>query len=229
MSNDRLYPSNTVYVPESLDEFIENELSSNRICISVKIQCASDVNRSELLKEICKLQEKPEDYYKNKNEDKVYHFTWWINDIYYSVKSHYLDEKILKMLTESRELVDEIEKRYPDCGVFHRKNSHGFPVGHGDYFDCAMKDDQRLEWLQNSCLKKIAKEFYETYGTEDIIEEEMYKRGLSHTTLRNSIVKSLNEHLTTFARESEDCEYLIKKMIDIQAEYYKRRPLRKIW
>jgi hypothetical protein len=132
-----------------------------------------------------------------------------------------LDERILKMLDDSSELMDEIKKRYPDAGVFHKENGMHFEI-EDNYLDRAMEDDHRLKRLGEECLEKIAQGFYGKYSTGDIFEGEAYKAHCSHSDLAKNIVDSLDEHMATFARESEDCGHLIKEMIEIEVECYRK-------
>jgi hypothetical protein len=223
---------------ESLEDFTQNELYRLKGVLSSKITGATDVDPSDLLKRIAELQGKPDDYYK---KEGAYGFGWWIYDVADSVKGPpVLDEKIKEALDASEELKAEIARLYPSGrGVFYQKRLSLSPRGYHEYPYLDMKDDPAIKKLKCSCLKIIARAFYERYGNEDIFSEE-YKRHESHKELRERLIALLNGCISEFVKQSSSptslvqwmfgsfvdqsssFTSLIQRMLEMNLRYYKK-------
>lgn len=199
--------------------FVQTELHCIEAVILAKIAETANANPKKLLHEIACLQMRPAGYYERRcSED----FAWRVYTIQHHIQSRALEEKIRQVLGEAEELVSEIERLQPGgVGVFHRGFVSEYDVPHRSYVNARTRDNVCLAALRRTCQTIIAETFHRRYEDRDVFGEDDFQECASSQSLLEEVAGRLSEHMTKFA-ESEDSTNLIRDLVDIELEYYRK-------
>lgn len=209
---------------QRIDRFLNNEIDSIRIFLSGTLKSTTIVNCDKLLEKIAMLQGRSITFYRNYKSKEI---SSWLDGIYFFIDSEILDNQIKKKLKNSKELKQEILKRFPK-GIFVEENTYFDVKRLREGFLMNFRNDAHLEELRNVFLEKLAHKAIIRFKFE-IIDDTIldWRKDCDERNLISIVGKDFSEFLDQYTQNSEDFNILIDKMIEFIISFYNKTWWRK--
>ncbi|KAF9761950.1 hypothetical protein NGRA_2315 [Nosema granulosis] len=211
---------NTPISKEDCKSFITKELTHINVLIHCKIEKQVIVDPDKLLERVAILQKRHKYFYKNRNNKGI---KSWLYVLFKKIHSKSLIDKIKIKLASSNNLLVEIEKRYPDSGLFHKRNENYYRYALTFKLNEIAENDRSLIYLKSVFLENIAQNLFEHFKYSVIDgTEHFWKPADQHIFIKNKIASNCNKLLNDYTNLQSFFDGFIQKMIDYITLYHQK-------